>query len=148
MFINFRLKTWTRNLIAGALAIAVMLGIILLIFHNKANIDTNLYNKNFNRISYINLQGWNIDENAYSEQDIIIPEKFNEIYKKYNNIQQKQGWDLSDYKGKSVTEYVYKIKNYNNGEDNVYARVLVISNRIIGGDIFKMEQNGFIKALK
>ncbi|MDR0920496.1 MAG: DUF4830 domain-containing protein [Oscillospiraceae bacterium] len=148
MFIGLRLRTWVRNLIAAVLTVAVVLGIILLIFHNKDKIDTNLYDKNFNRISYINLQGWDIDETPYSEQYITIPEKFNKVYEKYNSIQNKQGWDLADYKGKSAIEYIYKVKNYNNGEDNVYARVIVLSNRIIGGDIFKMEQGGFIKALK
>jgi hypothetical protein len=148
MFIDIKLKTWVRNLIAGALTLGIIVGVIMLIFHNKANIDTNLYDKNFNRVSYINLQGWDVEETPFSEQIVTIPERFNDVYKRYNDVQHKQGFNLSDYKGKNVTEYIYKVKNYNNGEDNVYARLLVFSNRIIAGDIFKMEQNGFIKPLR
>jgi NhaP-type Na+/H+ and K+/H+ antiporter len=143
-----RVKTWVRNIVVGIIFIGIITGIVILIISNRVKIDTNLYDVNFNRVSFINLQGWDIEETPFSEQEITIPEKFNSVYKNYNNIQQKQGWNLADYKGQKATEYIYKINNYNGGEENTYARVIIMDNRIIGGDVFKMEQNGFIKPLK
>jgi hypothetical protein len=143
-----RIKTAVRNLVAGIIMVGVILGIGLLIFSNKDEIDTNTYSTDVNRVSYINLQGWNVEETPYTEKVIKIPEKFNKTYDKYNDIQNKQGWDLSDYKGETATEYTYKVLNYNGGEENIYARLIILDNRIIGGDIFQMESNGFIKTLK
>lgn len=143
--INIRI---IRNIFAAVSLVGVAAGVLFLIFSNKNEIDTNLYSNEFNRISYINLQGWDIEETPYSVQEIVIPDKFNDVYKDYNAVMQKQGWDLSDYRNKTVKEYTYLVKNYAGGEKDVYARIILQDNRIIGGDIFKMEPGGFIKPLK
>ena len=45
-----------------------------------------------------------------SEQ--IIPEEFDDVFLMYNDLQQSQGFDLENYKGKSVKRYSYLAKKF------------------------------------
>ena len=40
--------------------------------------------------------------------------------------------------------YTYKITNYGEGEDTVYANILVYRDKVIGGDICSANVDGFI----
>ena len=55
------------------------------------------------------------------------------------------GYDLTEYAGKTVMRYVYKIKNYPGATADVYATLLISNNQIIGGDITDTSANGKIQ---
>lgn len=61
---------------------------------------------------------------------ITIPEKFGEVYTRYNEMLKKEGYDLSFYKGERCIRYTYFIPSV-----NARANILVHSGEIIGGDI-------------
>ena len=72
-----------------------------------------------------------------------IPQEFNSVYEKYNELQRAQGLNLKRYMGKTATVYDFKLKNYNyDGE--VFATLFIRNNRIIAGDICSNDSNGFI----
>lgn len=90
--------------------------------------------------------GWETDLRNVKIEQITIPAVFSPVYEKYNSLQQKQGYDLSKYKGEAAARYTYKINNYK-GFDSVEAHILVWGGRVIGGDLCSTELNGFMKTL-
>lgn len=98
------------------------------------------------RVEYINSLNFETDTKEESKE-IIIPEKFNDVYNKYNEIQKQQGFDLTEYKGKTAVMYTYHITNYNDG-DNVIANLIVYDDVLIGADLCDTSvENGFLVAL-
>ena len=99
---------------------------------------------NSTNIKYINSCRWQVEERCADISYITIPEEFDKIFTGYNEIQKRQGLDLSKYKKKKVMRYTYEITNYEGEEGKVYANVIVYRNRVIGGDICSARADGFI----
>lgn len=98
------------------------------------------------RVNYINSFGLKTDSREQSKE-IIIPEQFNDVYNKYNEIQKKQNFDLTDYRGKTAVMYTYNITNYEDN-DNVIANLIVYEGILIGADLCDTSaDNGFLVAL-
>lgn len=98
------------------------------------------------RVNYIN--SFNLETDSKEEsKEIIIPEQFNDVYNKYNEIQKQQNFDLADYKGKTAVMYTYNITNYDDN-DNVIANLIVYDGILIGADLCDTSaDNGFLVAL-
>jgi hypothetical protein len=96
------------------------------------------------RVAFLAQFGWEVKPGAVDTQEVTVPAEFDKIYTAYNEIQRRQGLDLSDYKKKKVTRYTYEVTNYEKAEGTVYANLLVYRNRVIGGDICSADVNGFI----
>ena len=77
-----------------------------------------------------------------------IPKESSEVFSRYNNLQKSQGYDLTQFAGKNVMRYVYKITNYPGATEPVYATLLVYKNQVIGGDITDTAAKGKIQGLK
>ena len=77
-----------------------------------------------------------------------IPEKSGEVFDRYNALQKSQGYDLSQYAGKTVMRYVYKVNNFPNATEPVYATLLVYKNQIIGGDVTDTAAKGAVQGFK
>lgn len=98
------------------------------------------------RVNYINSFDLQTDSKEESKE-IIIPEHFNDVYNKYNDIQKQQNFDLTDYKGKTAVMYTYNITNYQDN-DNVIANLIVYDGILIGADLCDTSaDNGFLVAL-
>ena len=98
------------------------------------------------RVDYINSFDLKTDSKEESKE-IIIPEQFNDVYNKYNEIQKQQNFDLTDYKGKTAVMYTYNITNYKDN-DNVIANLIVYDGMLIGADLCDTSAyNGFLVAL-
>ena len=89
---------------------------------------------NEERLAFLRSFGWDVTDAPTETQEVRIPEEFNEVFTRYNQLQQSQGYDLEPFAGKVVKRYVYQINNHPNGAD-YYATVLIPKNQIIGGDI-------------
>ena len=75
-------------------------------------------------------------------QQVRVPEDPSEVFLRYNDLQQSQGYDLLSYSGKTLTRYVYQITNYP-GSDGVYfATLLIYNDSVVGGDVASSRQNG------
>ena len=96
---------------------------------------------------YLSSLGWKVELPAQKRETVIIPEKFNDVFNKYNALQQSQGYDLEKYAGKEVELYTYKVINHESN-DTVYAQLYVYKNKVIGGDIHSSSIDGFMSGLK
>ncbi len=99
---------------------------------------------NEDRVKFLEQFGWEVDPTATEEAEVVIPEEFDKVFTGYNEIQKKQGFDLSKYRRKKVMRYTYTVKNYKDYPGVVYANVIIKGHRVIGGDICSAEADGFI----
>lgn len=107
-------------------------------------IDYTGIKSNEDRIEFLEQFGWEVDADPIEEVQVTIPEEFDKIFTGYNEIQKRQGLDLSDYKKKKVMRYTYTVTNYEDAKGTVYANLLVYRNRVIGGDLCSADVSGFI----
>lgn len=99
-------------------------------------------------VDYIESLGWQIDPSPTEISHLTIPASFDAVYTTYNAVQIGSGFDLTEYRGKKVSRYSYRVLNHkSSGEREVIASVLVYENRIIAGDISSADMNGFMHAL-
>ncbi len=88
--------------------------------------------------------GWEVNMSDIEEVDVKLPSAFDKILTAYNELQMRQGLNLSKYKNKAVVRYTFNITNYPGAEGPVLANVLVYRNRVIGGDICSADIDGFV----
>ena len=92
--------------------------------------------------------GWEVDAATVTSVEVTLPEEFDKVFVGYNELQKRQGLDLSKYTGKSVTRYTFTVKNYDAADGTVYANVLVFRNRVIGGDLCSADVTGFVSGFE
>lgn len=97
---------------------------------------------NDDRLAFLQSYGWKVDNTPTETQEVRIPQEFNDVFTRYNELQKEQGFDLSDFAGKTAKRYVYNVINHPDGSGDHFATVLVHKNRIIGGDITTTGQGG------
>ena len=98
------------------------------------------------REQFLRSFGYECDFSSETEKRTAIPPEFDEVYRKYNELQKSQGYDLSAFSGQTATLWSVPVTNY--GEDNVFASILTIGGRIIGGDIHSTQLDGFMHGFK
>lgn len=135
--------------IAAVAAIAVIVGIIAL-FGGKdtPTSATNLVTGNEDRVQFIASFGWDVVTSPVESGQVRIPAESSEVFDRYNALQQSMGYDLTDYAGKTVMRYVYKVKNYPGATEDVYATLLISNNQVIGGDITDTSADGKIQGFQ
>ncbi len=95
------------------------------------------------RMMFINELGISVDEENCTSKETVIPNEFGAVYNEYNKLQKKAGFNLADFKGKSVTVYSYPLL----GENKILT-LLVHDNNIIGGDIAETKLDGEMLPLR
>ena len=103
---------------------------------------------NDDRISFLSGLGWEVESEPISEQDIVIPRVFSEVYSQYNELQIQQGYDLSEYCGLEAKLYTYKVTNYPNYYGSVELSLYIMNYQVIGGDVHATAIDGFMHGLK
>ena len=96
------------------------------------------------RINFLKQFGWEVNPNSVEEKSVVIPSTFDSVFNGYNELQLKQGLDLSRYKRKEVTRYTYEVTNYTGFDGRVFANIIVYKGRVIGGDLCTESNDGFI----
>ena len=150
----------TRKKTVAALSFFLALSVVFTIFLSTNGVATDVVNNsnkkitdlaaenNEQRINYLNQFGWEVNQEPSEIVEVAIPTEFNDVYERYNVIQKKQGFDLSPYRGKTVKRWTYDVANYPDNRPNVKANILVYENKIIGGDIYSLELDGFMHGFK
>lgn len=103
---------------------------------------------NEDRINFLKQFGWEVEAEPLKEQQVTIPKEFDKVFAAYNEIQRKQGLDLSAFKKKTVMRYTYAVTNYPDYEGEVYVNILVYRNTVIAGDVCSADINGFVHGLE
>lgn len=155
MFI-YSIKANTIKLVAVISAALIALTVMILLVPDYApkttaaiakKIADYKYDKirnNEDRVSFLKQFGWEVDEEPEEEASFRIPSDFDKVMTSYNELQKQGGLDLSKYRGKEVTRYTYKVKNYPDYDGTVLANVIIYKNRVIGGDVCSSDVSGFI----
>ncbi len=95
------------------------------------------------RIAFMKNFGIEVDVGSEQEEAFRMPENFDRVILGYNQLQKKQGLDLSKYQNKKVTRYSYKVTNYK-GEGEVYANLFIHRGRIVACDLSSASPEGFV----
>ena len=138
-----------KTLIALAAAVGLIIGMIFLFGGNDAapTAATGM-SGNDARVQFLKNFGWEVAQSPVESGQVRIPEKSTAVYDRYNALQKTQGYDLSQYAGKIVMRYVYKITNFPGATDPVHATLLVYKNEVIGGDVTDTCPNGQVRTFK
>ena len=135
-------------MIFGAVAL-VILGLILLFGGgNDAETTSTSVANNDGRVKFLEDFGWDVAASPVESSQVKIPTETTEVFDRYNQLQKSQGYDLTQFAGKNVMRYVYKVNNYPGATEPVYATVLVYKNQIIGGDVTDTAAGGQIRGFQ
>lgn len=151
----FTLRLKPKTIFGLILILAGVIVIVITFFSNHAAqsrpaSDSITMETDEQREAYLTSLGWEFNLPC-EEQQIQIPQEFNDTYTQYNEIQKQQGFDLEDYKGQTATVYTYNITNYEGYEnrDCIYANLIVCNGVLIGGDVCSTSlQDGFVQTLQ
>ncbi|MBE6780490.1 MAG: DUF4830 domain-containing protein [Ruminococcaceae bacterium] len=116
--------------------LAVMLALVILaliILGQFSTLNYSLYDGSTHRkrMEYLSLVGLRVNETAVAVKETVIPQEIDGNASKYNQIQQKAGFDLSKFCGKTATVYSYTL----NDNPHKVVSVVVADGKIIAGDI-------------
>lgn len=120
-----------------------VLFLVLLEFVNTSSSIGNKIVTNEDRVELISSLGYTVLPEIVEEKQIIIPNKFNDVYMKYNDLQQKSGFDLKKFSGLKANVYKYKI----DGKD-LFVNIILSDGVLIGGDVSSSELNGEMLPLR
>lgn len=140
-------KKLLNILLVFVLGVTLLCMIVFKVSDNKNVVALQPATDTLERVAFIENLGYTVNRETPEEsKDIQIPYVFNDIYNQYQKIQQKAGYDLTKYSGNNATLYTYSLI-YKNRTD-VYAHLLVVDEKVIGGDISALSvEDGFINPL-
>ena len=148
MFMTARVDLKKILVILGLIA-ALILGAVWL-FGGEADVATAApaVSTNDGRVQFLQSFGWQVAASPLESSQVKIPRESSEIFDRYNRLQQSQGYDLTQYAGKTVMRFVYKIENYPGATEPVYATLLISGNQVIGGDITDTAATGLMQGFQ
>ena len=147
-----------KAVFAVIMAALVIIGIVLLISaHERKNAvgsgyaateRTETVKNEKGRVAYLKQYGWEVESPALSEDTVVIPRTFSEVFEDYNELQKAQGFDLSEYCGSEVKMFTYRVTNSEYQDDDVLAELYILGGSVIGGDVHSTALDGFMCGIK
>ena len=99
--------------------------------------------ENNQRVEYLRSFGWEVVEEPVETLQFLLPEKLEEPYLSYNELQLSQGFDLTACLGKQVERYTYTVTNYPERPERVQANLYICEDYPVAGDICCPGAGGF-----
>lgn len=140
-----------KVLLILAAIVGIIVALVLLLPNNEDDSTPTAaaaVSNNDARVKFLTDFGWDVTTSPKESSQVRIPEESSEVFDRYNALQKSQGYDLSQYAGKTVMRYVYQINNFPGATEPVYATLLVYKNQIIGGDITNTAAKGVIQGFQ
>ena len=153
MFIYSVRASTIRFFSVVALTVAILVALLLVgnadfaVSAASDTIDFSAIKTNEDRLSFISQFGIKAEGEPIEAEDFRVPEKFDKVISDYNEIQKRQGLDLTKYKNKKVTRYTYEASGYENSEDTVFVNIIVYRNTVIACDVSSTDPEGFVAPL-
>lgn len=145
-------KVDMKKILVVLAAIAAVIVALVLLFggssEDAAPTATAAVSNNDARVKFLTDFGWEVTTSPLESSQVRIPSDASEVFDRYNALQKSQGYDLSQYAGKTVMRYVYKVNNFPGATEPVYATLLVYKNQIIGGDVTNTAAKGVIQGFQ
>ena len=135
-----------------AVTLAVLVGIVIMggggtvLASGSGEINYGGMKTNEDRVAFIEQFGLKVEDGPTEEIPFTMPDNFDRVITGYNELQKKQGLDLSKYLKKKVTRYTYKVTNYDS-EGEVYANLFVYRQKIVACDLSSANPEGFVVPL-
>ena len=151
MFIKtFKVKKKAGTAVLIGLFLVLIAAAVLIVKASSGKADIYTLKTEEDRQAFISEMGWEADKEYTECKVVLIPEKWNDVYTKYNELQKEQGFDLEKYKGKTCEIYTYHVRNYEGYEnsDDVYIDLYICDGVLIGGDVCSWGLDGFMQGLK
>ena len=149
----------TAKVSKGKIALCLVAAVVLLILvlklvsggENTTTVESGQpvptdISSNEDRIAYLAACGYTAEPEPVQTQEVSIPKEFNEVFTRYNELQQSQGFDLTPYAGKRAKRYVYRITDHPSGSE-VLATLVIYQDTVIAADLSCTEGEGFLRAL-
>ena len=143
-------KVDKKKIVMVLAAAAVLVAALIMLFGGGGDATTTAapsLSSNDSRVQFLKSFGWEVASSPVESGQVRIPQEQNQIFSRYNELQKSAGYDLSQFAGKTVMRYVYKVNNFPNSTEPVYATLLVYKDQVIGGDITNTAANGTMQAL-
>ena len=134
-----------KILMVLAAVVGLLMALILTLGNNTTPTAVTTMSDNDSRVQFLKDQGWDVTTSPIESSQVKIPKEMSPVYARYNELQKSQGYDLSQYAGKTVMRYVYEIKNFPGATEPVRATLLVYKNQVIGGDITDHSSAGVVQ---
>lgn len=135
------------------LTLAVLVGVLTLGTNSALAVSGNSdisfggIKTNEDRIAFIAQFGITVSGEPKETVDFSVPESFDLVLMRYNEIQRSQGLDLNKYKNKRVTRYTYEIDGYGDYEGSVMVNLIMHRNTVVACDLSSIGADGFVKPL-
>lgn len=147
-----------KKLVLAVVMVAlVLIGVILLLgAHSKAQAlreltdggGTAAVRNERGGADYLAELGWEVETPALSHSTVLIPRAFTSVFEEYNELQKRQGFDLSQFCGMELEMYTYRVTNAQYAGDEVVAVLYVRDSAVVGGDVHSTALDGFMQGLK
>ena len=117
------------------------------VYASSSSIDFSGVKTNEDRIAFIGQFGLKVNPELRESEEFRVPENFDRVISGYNEIQKKQGLDLTKYKNKKVTRYTYEVTEYEKYDGEVFVNLIIYKGVIIACDISSADPSGFVSPL-
>lgn len=145
-------KVDKKKLLIGASALVLAVVFLFALVGGDTSQETSAQvssvSSNDQRVKFLTDLGWEVTTSPKESMQIKIPSESSEVFDRYNALQKSQGYDLSQFAGKTVMRYVYEIKNFPGATEPVYATLLVYKDQVIGGDVTNSGPGGQVQGFQ
>lgn len=150
MFIVTAKAPKRRYLLLGTLlALAALVGLLALRGRDgehdapREHVDTNEQ-----RVAYLNALGWEVDPEPLEALKLTLPSTLEEPYRSYNELQLKQGFDLTPFLGETLERCTYRVTNYPGRALDCQVDLYIHDGTVVAGDVICTGADGFIATLE
>ena len=98
------------------------------------------------RENFLSQFGIEVQAESESSESFTVAKSLDRVLLSYNELQKKQGLDLSKYTGKRLVRYTYEVTN-SPESGTVYVNLLVSRGRVVAADVSRDGENPFVMAL-
>ena len=98
------------------------------------------------REKFLSQFGIAIKGESEQSETLTVAQSLDRVLLSYNELQKKQGLDLSKYTGKRLVRYTYEVSNAPS-DGAVYVNLFVFRGRVVAGDVSGDGEQPFVMAL-
>lgn len=139
-----------RRLFLAALCLLVLIALPFFLSHHGESKDAGAVRVKTNdeRVAYLRSLGWEVTPEPVETLSVTLPDELVEPYLSYNALQLEQGFDLSNFCGRTLSRYTYAVTNYPDRESGCQADIYLCDDAVVAGDIVCTGEGGFMTGLE